>query len=197
MRARKVHMSTRPDPDPIKSALHRAEAEVARHLDEACEDADPKALSEDSLDELLRLEDELLAAARAVEDTLRHRRRLDERGESSPRSRESTGPAPAPAPEEAPGCRLRDFRDAEGREWRVWEVKPGSTGRPTNPERYLGEYVKGWLAFESTQTEIRMRLPNHPLDWFRMADADLGRFLPQAVEVQKRKPKAGPRPEAP
>ncbi len=196
MRAQKVHMSTRPDPDPIKSALRRAEAEVARHLEEACEETDPKDLSQESMDELLRLEDELLAAARAVEDTLRLRRRLDERAERGPRSQESTGPAAAPAPEEAPGCRLRDFRDAEGREWRVWEVRPGSTGRPTNPERYLGEYVNGWLAFESPQTEIRKRLPNHPPEWFRMADADLGRFLPQAVEVPKRKPKAGPGPSA-
>jgi hypothetical protein len=190
-------MSTRPDPDPIKPALRRAEAELARHLEEACEDIDQKDLSQESMDELLRLEDELLAAARAVEDTVRLRRRLGERPETDPASRESAGVAPAPATEEAPGCRLRDFRDAEGMEWRVWEVRPGSTGRPTNPERYLGEYVKGWLAFESMQSEVRKRLPNHPPDWFRMADAELGRFLPQAVEVPKRKPSAGSGPQAP
>ena len=195
MRAEKVDMSSRHDPDPVKSALHRAEAKLAEHLEEACEEVDQKDLSQESMDELLRLEDELLAAARAVEDTIRHRRRLDERAETGPEAQESTDSAPAPAPEEVAGCRLRDFRDPEGREWRVWEVKPGSTGRRINPERYLGEYVKGWLAFESVQSEIRKRLPNHPLDWFRMDEADLGRFLPQAVDVPKRKPRGGPAPQ--
>ena len=190
-------MSLRDDADPVQPALRRAEAELARHLEEACDDIGQKDLSQESLDELLRLEDELLAAARAVDETVRLRRQIDDRTTSSPDPRASTiGVAATHPAGEAPTCRLREFRDADGREWRAWEVRPGSSGRRINPERYLGEYVKGWLAFESTQTEIRMRLPNHPVDWFRMPDADLGRFLPQAVEVPKRKPKAGPSPEA-
>jgi len=87
-------------------------------------------------------------------------------------------------------CRLREFNDPEGREWRVWEVRPGSSGRRINPERYLGEYVKGWLAFECPRDEIRKRLPNHPTDWFGMADAEIGQLLPRAVDVPKREPKA-------
>jgi hypothetical protein len=185
-------MSTRDEPDSVQPALRRAEAEVARHLDEACEDIDRKDLSQESLAELLRLEDELLAAARAVEETVRLRRQLGERPRTGPEPRRSSGTvAPAPIPGEAPGCRLRDFTDAEGREWRVWEVRPGSSGRPTNPERYLGEYVKGWLAFECLGDEMRKRLPNHPPDWFRMPDPELDRLLPRAVDVPKRKPKAG------
>jgi hypothetical protein len=183
-------VSTSHEPDPVTPALRRAEADLARHLDEACDDADRKDLSQESMDELLRLEDELLAAARAVRDTVRLRRQLVERPEAGPRSLEPTAAPSAPDRKEAPGCRLRDFRDAEGREWRVWEVTPGSTGRPTNPERYLGEYVKGWLAFEFVQGEIRKRLPNHPPDWFRLADAELDRLLPSAVDVPKRKPRA-------
>ncbi len=64
-----------------------------------------------------------------------------------------------------------------------------SSGRRINPERYLGQYVQGWLAFECPQVEVRRRLPNHPADWFRMPDADLARLLAQAVEVLRRKGK--------
>jgi hypothetical protein len=183
-------VSIRDEPDLVTPALRRAEADLARHLEEACDDADRKDLSQESMDELVRLEDELLAAARAVQDTVRLRRQLGGHPESGPQSLGPTGDSSAPAPEETPGCRLRDFRDAEGRAWRVWEVRPGSTGRPTNPERYLGQYVKGWLAFEFVEGEIRKRLPNHPPDWFRMADTELDRLLPSAVDVPKRKPRA-------
>jgi hypothetical protein len=184
-------MSTRDEPDAVNPALIRAEVELVHHLDEACEDADRKDPSQVSMDELLRLEDELLAATRAVRETVRLRRQLGERPATSPESARSTGTGAAPAPEEAPDYRLREFRDAEGKEWRVWEVRPGSSGRPTNPERYLGEYVKGWLAFELLQGDLRKRLPNHPPDWLRMADAELVQLLPRAVDVLKRKPRTG------
>jgi hypothetical protein len=181
--------------NPVKPALRRAEAEVARHLEEACDDIGQKDLSQESLDELLRLEDELLAAARAVDKTVRLRRQLGERSTSpseppAPSVVPSVAPTPTQRPEETAGCRLRDFRDLEGREWRVWEVRPGSTGRRINPERYLGEYVKGWLAFECLRDEMRKRLLNHPSDWFAMPDVDLEQLLPRAVEVPKRTPKA-------
>jgi hypothetical protein len=186
-------MSIHHDPDAVQPALRRAEAEVARRLEEACEDVEQKDLSQESLNELLRLENELLAAARAVEETVKLRRQLGERPASVAQPRESPTAPPAqqpPAEADTPGCRLRDFLDAAGREWRVWEVKPGASGRPTNPERYLGEYFKGWLAFECLQDEVRKRMPNYPTDWFRMTDADLDRLLPRAVDVPKRPPKA-------
>jgi hypothetical protein len=183
-------MTTPHDPDPVQPALRRAEAEVARHLEEACEEIGEKDLSQESLDELLRLEDELLAAARAVDETVRLRRQLGERPSTGPESGRPTVSAAATQPPfDAPVCRLRDFRDAQGKEWRVWEVKPGSSGRRINPERYLGEYVKGWLAFECPGDETRKRLPNHPTDWFGMADADLCQLIPRALEVPKRTPK--------
>jgi hypothetical protein len=182
-------MSMRHEPDPLQPAIRRAEAEVARHLEEACEEVGRRDLSQESLDELLRLEDELIAAARAVDETVRLRRQLGERTTTAPDSRTSTiAPAATRPAGEAPTCRLREFRDAEGREWRAWEVRPGSTGRRINPERYLGEYVKGWLAFECPGGGLRKRLPNHPPDWFGMADVDLDRLLPQAVDVAKRGP---------
>jgi len=180
-------MSIRDESDPIQPALRRAEAKMARHLDEACEEIGQKDLSQESLDELLRLEDELLAAARAVDETVRLRRQLGERSTLVPEPRAPT-PADVPASPagDPPTCRLREFTDAEGRAWRAWEVRPGSTGRLINPERYLGEYVKGWLAFECPRDELRKRLPNHPTDWFGMLDADLGQLLPRAVDVPRR-----------
>src|SRR5918992_2750331 len=179
------------EPDSVQPALRRAEAEVARHLEEACDEIDQKDLSKESLDELLRLEDELLAAARAVDETVRLRRQLGESATSGPESRASTAASPAQPAEASPTCRLREFWDADGREWRVWEVRPGSSGRRINPERYLGEYVRGWLAFECPRDELRKRLPNHPPEWFGMADADLDGLLPRAVDVRKRSPRSG------
>jgi hypothetical protein len=189
-------MSNHREADPIQPALRRAEAEAARRLEEACDEIDQKDLSQESLDELLRLEDELLAAARAVDATVRLRRELGERTSAGPGSPQSTATsAPTGAQEESPGCRLREFRDDAGKHWRVWEVRPGATGRRINPERYLGEYVKGWLAFECPQDELRKRLPNHPSGWFALADMELDRLLPRAVDVPKRRPKGAASPD--
>jgi hypothetical protein len=182
-------MSNPNEPHPIEPALRRAEAEATRHLEEACDEVGEKDLSEESMDALLRLEDELLAAARAVDETVRLRRQLGERPTTGPDSTGSSGAAQADAGPAPGGCRLREFADAEGKEWRVWEVRPGSSGRSINPERYLGEYVKGWLAFECLRDETRKRLPNHPADWFGLTDVDLDGLLPRAVEVPRRRPK--------
>ena len=186
VRRQEPFMSNSRDQHPIQPALRRAEAEAERHLEEAC-DEDHKDLSQESLDELLRLEDDLLAAARAVDETVRLRRQLGARPTNAPGPREaSVGAQAAPSEAPAPGCRLREFTDQAGKDWRVWEVKPGASGRKTNPERYLGEYFKGWLAFECLQEQARKRLPNYPADWFAMPDADLGRLLSPAVDVPKR-----------
>jgi hypothetical protein len=183
-------MTPREERDPVEPALLRAEAELAHHLDEACEEIDQKDLSQESMDELLHLEDELLSAARALREAVRLRRQLGDQPKGGAESQGSADASPA-APEGAEGSRLREFTDPEGREWRVWEVRPGSSGRRANPERYLGEYFKGWLAFESLEGDVRKRLPNHPPEWFRLKDPELGRLLPRAVEVPKRKPRAG------
>jgi hypothetical protein len=87
-------MSIPDNPDSVQPALRRAEAKLARHLEEACEDHDRENIGEESTDELLRLEEELLAAARAVDEAVRLRRKLgDEKGPA-----EQSTPAPDPAP---------------------------------------------------------------------------------------------------
>ena len=128
------------------------ERSQSQHLDEACE-THPDDVTHGSVDELLRLEDELLAAARAAEEAVRLRLRLEERGTGTDRSATT---AVAPPPVEAAG-RVREFRDRQGRGWRLWEVRPG-LGRPLSDlKRYLGDYVNGWLAFGCLDDDIRKR----------------------------------------
>jgi hypothetical protein len=177
--------------DNIQPALRRAEAELARHLGEACEDHD-RDISEESTDELLRLEEELLAAARAVDKAVKLRRQL---GEEKEAVEKETG-APEPTPAAAPPTRVREFRTKSGSEWRVWEVRPGAGGRPRKIDLYPPDYVQGWLAFEALQDERRKRLPKFAPEWTGVPDSDLEQLLEQAVDVPKRKPRSDAAPSS-
>jgi hypothetical protein len=178
------------DPDHVRPALRRAEVEIAHHLDEACEERDVD-ISEESTDELLRLEEELLAAARAVEQAVQLRKQLGDAKEGAGKQ----VAAPEPPPAETTSSRVREFRTASGSEWRVWEVRPGAGGRPRKLELYPGDYAQGWLAFELLNGDRRKRLPKFAPNWSAAPDADLERFLDQAVEVPKRKERPGvPKP---
>ena len=176
-------MTASDPPDNVRPALRRAEAELARHLDEACEDREN--IADESTDELLRLEEELLAAARAVDAAVRLRRKLGDE-EATAQKQAAT---PAPSPGDVSPTRVREFRTASGSEWRVWEVRPGIGGRARKLELYPVDYVQGWLAFESMRDERRKRLPKFAPEWGNVPDADLESLLDQAVEVPKRKPR--------
>ncbi|MFN2567605.1 MAG: hypothetical protein ABR499_21635 [Gemmatimonadaceae bacterium] len=180
-------MATPEHPDDVRPALQQAEAKLAQHLEEACEDYDRENIGEESTDELLKLEEELLAAARAADEAVRLRRRLGKASQAS--ATEPTTPPPADASPEPFTTRVREFRTASGIEWRVWEVRPGTGGRPLKIELYPADYAQGWLTFELIQGEGRKRLPKFAADWTRAADADLERLLNEAVEVPKRKPR--------
>ncbi len=184
----KAHMTTSDQPDHVRPALQRAEAELARHLEEACEDHDRENIGEESTDELLRLEEELLAAARAVDKAVRLRRKLDE-GHADADKEPPPDQAPPPP---TPGARVREFRTASGSEWRVWEVRPGAGGRARKPELYPVDYAQGWLAFELLDGERRKRLPQFAPGWTNADDADLELLLEQAVDVPRRRPRGEP-----
>ena len=173
----------------VRPALRKAEAELARHLEEACEDIDRDNIGDESTDELVRLEEELLAAARAVDQAVRLRRKLGDAKET--RSTESRVPAaqpPSPAGSaDTAGTRVREFRTASGSEWRVWEVRPGAGGRPIRPQLYPPDYAQGWLAFELLSGQGRKRLPKFAQEWTAAAEADLETMLNQAVDVPNRK----------
>jgi hypothetical protein len=194
-------MKTPKDPESVRPALRQAEAALARHLEEACDDHDRENISEESTDELLQLEEELLAAARAVDEAVRLRRQLgdttggSEKQTGTPGTSESAGNPPA---EVAP-ARVREFRTRSGSEWRVWEVRPGAGGRERKLALYPAEYVQGWLAFELLQGERRKRLPGFSAEWSRAPDTDLEHLLEEAIDVPKKKPRtdAAAPPELP
>jgi hypothetical protein len=172
-------------PDPLKPALEKAQAELAKHLDEACE-SQADDVSQVSVDELLQLEEELLAAARAADEAARLRRRLDQQDSSGRGPTPGTAGAAAPAPPGA-GDRIREFRDRSGQMWRVWEVRPGVDRPLRDLRRYLGDYLNGWLAFGCLDNERRKRLPKYPPDWLQLSDSELEELLDAAVDVPIRK----------
>jgi hypothetical protein len=176
-------MSPSENPDPVQPALRQAEAELAQHLEEACEETvDRDNIAEESTDELLRLEEELLAAARAAGEAVKLRQKLGEGKEDAEKQSAAAEPAPADR-----GGGVREFRTGSGSEWRVWEVRPGAGGRATRPGLYPVDYAQGWLAFELLTGEGRKRLPKFAPEWRTASEADLERLLDQAVDVPKRK----------
>ena len=91
----------------------------------------------------------------------------------------------------------RQFTDAEGRSWDVWEVIPqmaerreGHTDVPverradSKPRASLPvEMREGWLAFESRHE--RRRLAPSPAGWELLNDRDLAQLLDRATVVSK------------
>ena len=169
--------------DQLKPALEKAKAELAKHLDEACE-TDPDDVTRGSVDELMRLEEELLAAARAADEAVKLRRRIKERDDADETSDSSSAATASPRP--SPGGRVREFRDSQQRAWRVWEVRPG-LGRPLSDlTRYLGDYVNGWLAFGCLDNDIRKRLPSYPPNWLELTNRELESLLNRAIDVRRK-----------
>ena len=159
-----------PPSDPLGVALHQTEAELAEKLQDACAPAE-RDISDESTVEVAKLSDSLLAAARAAKDVVSLRKRR----------RERTRPVSVVA-----GEGIREFLDAEGREWRVWPVTPGP-GRTGKPEPSLGEFQEGWLAFETLDETARRRLPHYPTDWLGMSDEKLRELLQKAIDAPTRR----------
>ena|ERR1043165_901177 len=97
----------------------------------------------------------------------------------------------------------RRFRDTQGVEWNVWEVRPQGLERRRTPvaskaaertvERRrhpefrvsLGMSMsKGWLVFDSSSE--KRRLAPIPSDWNLLSEHDLGRLCRDAVAVPQR-----------
>ena len=167
----------------IKPVLEKAQSELAEHLREACE-VESKDLSQESSEELLRLEDELLAAVKSVEQTLTIRRVMDH----SAQVRQESRPDSASGPERDIGseCLVREFADRSGRPWRIWRVIPGRAHARGDRDRVLGAYASGWLAFEALDDGTRRRLLEPSDDWMTVSEADLTRMLERATVVPHR-----------
>jgi hypothetical protein len=63
---------------------------------------------------------------------------------------------------------LREFVDAEGRQWRVWETVPARAAG-------LGEFRGGWLTFDDGAE--RRRLAPVPDGWTELEDARLALLI--------------------
>lgn len=162
-------MTTPREPDRLEPLLRQVEAELVHHLEEACE-ADVDDIRSETTGELFKLEESLHAAARAAEQAVEIRRRMRRQ------------------PQRAPSESVREFTDAEGREWRAWVVIPGRVRSKEDAERYLGEYARGWLAFEALDGSARRRLPEYPDDWRSLSAEGLQSLMRKAPEVPVRKP---------
>jgi hypothetical protein len=187
--------------DPLEPLLRDVEAQLRRRLHEACE-AEANGVVTESTTEIRRLEDSLLAAAVAAEQAITLRRHIDRRkaeGSARGSSEQSEGVAPeletgaASIGEPAErALRVREFRDTTGQLWRAWPVTPGLARHSRTAERYLGEFHKGWICFESLEGPARRRLPQQPAHWTELRDAELVELLERAITAPQRRPKAGP-----
>jgi hypothetical protein len=69
---------------------------------------------------------------------------------------------------------MREFTDAEGVHWRVWNTIPNAGG-------VIGPMVSGWLTFESE--ESRRRLVPIPAGWESATVSELREYCRLAEDV--------------
>ena len=84
----------------------------------------------------------------------------------------------------------REFTDADGLLWSVWNVQPSiRTDGGSLPGTLLSEEAAGgWLAFQCPGHRRRFYMP--PSDWDSLSDAQLAKLCHHAVRV----PTAAPLP---
>ncbi len=181
-----------PEPEPLRPALERAQNELDSRLAEACEDHE----ADESTGKLIRLEELLTDAAQAAKEAISIRRRLgaDRRQQESPDPTRSERLAASSAPEQVEG--IRDFVDADGRLWHVWEVPPEQLSARARPGTYAGDFEGGWLAFEAAEGGERRRLPGYPRDWHQLANERIEALCREARPVTRRRRPADGAPNA-
>lgn len=194
--------SVLPQSDPLQPVLDDAEAELRRRLQEACE-AEAKGVSTESTEDIRRLEDSLLAAAVAAQQTITVRRHMKRRApaererpirinEAADRKKETdpqvqTGAEPAvDEHSERPDAYLREFTDSAGHAWRAWPVIPGLSRASASGRSFLGDFQNGWICFEGLDSPARRRLPSRQRGWANLTDEELQRLLGQAIDTPAR-----------
>jgi len=167
-----------PEPEQLRPALDRAQNELDSRLAEAC----GQHGSDESTGELIKLEEILTEAALAAKEAISIRRRLGvERDKDA-----SAAQSQAEGSELGPPVGVRDFVDAEGRAWHVWEVPPEQLSARSRPGVYAGEYQSGWLAFETADGEERRRLPRYPREWREIDGQGIESLCREAQPVTRR-----------
>jgi hypothetical protein len=197
-------------PDPLQPVLDDVEEELRRRLHEACE-AEAKGLSTESTQQIRHLEDTLLAAAVAAEQTISVRRHMERRtsakeerptriAEAADRSG-NTNPKPDKSRDESTGelgkerdTSVREFIDDTGHTWRAWQVIPGLSRTSARGRGFLGNFQDGWICFEGLNTTARRRLPFRQPNWTNITDEELQRLLAQAIDAPGRATKRQDKP---
>ena len=79
----------------------------------------------------------------------------------------------------------REFIDAQGRQWTVWDVHPTLTQADRRRVALGEKMADGWLAFESGDRERRRLapIPESPGGWQHASDAHLRSWLANAERV--------------
>lgn len=188
--------------DPLQKLLDDAESELRRRLEEACE-AEAKGVSNESTEEVRRLEDTLLAAALAAKQTIAVRSHMNRPGHvererplnaNVAAHRDTLADAPdkvKPGPTlnetgETLAMGVREFTDDEGRSWRAWPVVPGLSKASSSGRQFLGDFQNGWICFEGLDTPARRRLPYLQANWADITDDELRRLIELAVDAPVR-----------
>jgi hypothetical protein len=92
---------------------------------------------------------------------------------------------------------VREFRDASGRRWRAWDVRPESIHPVTKAEDYLADcYVTGWIVFESFTGDEKRRLCPYPMRWTESSEDGLRTLLERAERILPHKLRAQREPAA-
>jgi hypothetical protein len=192
--------------DPLEPVLKEAEAELSRRLREACE-AEERGVSTESTQEIRRLEDALLGAAVAAEQTILVRRHMRDRempdrerpmqsGGLADRQQQAdsssgSGAAEGESPR-GPYTAVREFTDPEGRSWRAWQVTPRSTLPGTPRRQFLGDFQEGWICFEAMDSTARRRLASPQPRWAELEEGELRKLLQRAAQAPIRKSHVSP-----
>jgi hypothetical protein len=192
-----------PKSHPLQPVLADAEAELRRRLHEACV-AEAKGISTESTEEIRRLEDALLAAAVAAQQTITVRRHMknrapaqherpiatnepaDSKREATPRAEKRPANSALNEQSERPDTRVREFRDNTGRTWRAWPVIPGLTRASESGRGFLGDFQDGWICFEGLNSTARRRLPRRQTSWANVSDDELQNLLAQSIDAPAR-----------
>src|SRR6476661_3543805 len=127
------------DRQSLRKQLDEAERELRRRLEDACE-SEAKGVSNESTEEVRRLEDTLLAAAVAAKQTIALRDQVNRRPYVERESLVN--------PDDKPVMGVREFTDDAGRPWRAWSVVPGTSRASSHGGQVLGDFQNGWICFE-------------------------------------------------
>jgi hypothetical protein len=169
------------DRNSLRKQLDEAESELRRRLEDACE-SEAKGVSNESTEEVRRLEDNLLAAAVAAKQTITLRGQMNRRTQAK---RE-----PTIKPDDKTVMGVREFTDDGGRPWRAWSVVPGMSRASSHGGQILGDFQSGWICFESLGSPARRRLPFPQSKWLGLSDAELKQLLEEAIDAPVREKKA-------